>query len=174
MLFFNSVHSSKMGDFAAQGRFTLNSLRCWCCLSDLDTNGPCRYGNSFNLSDRCERIRVSGPAIRVAPSFLRHLFLSFVAGLSVFLAVLCIIMAAKSRQNDGLLYVPASSSFVCNFLPTLVAVLYGLLWASICQDVIQTEAWALLSRPGGAKASESILMENEFTWNHILQAQNND
>jgi Protein of unknown function (DUF3433) len=93
-----------------------------------------------------------------------------VASASLLLAILCIVIATKSRQNDGLVNVPASSSFVFNFLPTLVAVVYTLSWASISQDVIRTEPWALLSRPGGAKASESILMENEASWNHIVQA----
>ena len=38
------------------------------------------------------------------------------------------------------------------------------------KDVIRTEPWALLSRPGGATASESLLMDTELSWEVVRQS----
>jgi hypothetical protein len=63
--------------------------------------------------------------------------------------------------------------FSWRFLPTLVAVLYTLLWTPVMKDVLQTEPWALLSLSGGSEASRSLLRPPEFWWTNIINAVRN-
>ena len=55
-------------------------------------------------------------------------------------------------------------------MPTIVAVLYTLLWIPIKKDVIRTEPWALMSMPGGSKGSESLLRDEAIWWTEIAHA----
>jgi hypothetical protein len=55
-------------------------------------------------------------------------------------------------------------------MPTIVAVLYTLLWIPIKKDVIRTEPWALMSMPGGSKGSESLLRDEAIWWTEITHA----
>lgn len=56
------------------------------------------------------------------------------------------------------------------FLPTIVAVLYTLLWTPVVADVVRTEPWALMARPAGAKAKISLLIGDRIWWNLIRDA----
>lgn len=76
-------------------------------------------------------------------------------------------MAVLSRKNDGLRQISTGTSFLLTFLPTLVAVIYALLWTSISQDVLRTEPWSMAAMPGGATASSSLLLDNGMSWKHF-------
>jgi hypothetical protein len=77
-----------------------------------------------------------------------------------------------SRQHHGIATAGTSGefSFLKRFLPTLVAVLYTLTWTPVAADVIRTEPWALMSRPIGSKAQDSLLKKDKMWWNHVGEA----
>jgi hypothetical protein len=97
------------------------------------------------------------------PSSLSVTYLITVAMISTALAIVCLGITLASKKNDGLAYshLTWTFQFAVSFLPTLVSVLYALLWIPIVKDVLRTESWALLARPNGASASESILLSDD-------------
>jgi hypothetical protein len=58
--------------------------------------------------------------------------------------------------------IPASSSFAYLFFPTVVAVIYGMVWSWVDLDVKRLEPYFQLSKAGGAAAEESILLSYPF------------
>ena len=52
--------------------------------------------------------------------------------------------------------------FCYRYLPQLVTVLYGIGWAAVDLDVKRLEPYFQLSKPGGASASDSILLHYPF------------
>lgn len=65
-------------------------------------------------------------------------------------------------DGDGAVVFTSSSTtwvaFCCDYGPTLVAVLYGLIWATIDHDVKRLEPYFQLSKPAGATAENSLLL----------------
>jgi Protein of unknown function (DUF3433) len=82
-----------------------------------------------------------------------------------------------SHLHNGLSNATSSNSFNFNqrFLPTIVAVLYTLLWTPVVKDVVRTEPWALMSLPNGSgpRAQESILQGDKIWWNYLADAVKN-
>jgi hypothetical protein len=110
--------------------------------------------------------------------FLRYLhfaYLLLVAVISASLGAVCIVLAVYSSQNSGLSNAREGSAFTFSwrFLPTIISVLYALLWTPIMKDVLRTEAWALLSMPGGSKASASLLKAEQWWWKEAFNAIRN-
>jgi hypothetical protein len=116
------------------------------------------------------RTRNSSPPPEWLPVSLRGVFLVATICISVILAILCIVVTVLSKENHGLRQVSNRSSFLFNFLPTLVAVLYALIWTTIAKDAIRTEPWAMANMPGGVMVSDSLLLDNELSWKHIVHA----
>ena len=54
--------------------------------------------------------------------------------------------------------------FCYRYLPQMVIVLYGIGWAAVDLDVKRLEPYFQLSKPGGASASDSILLHYEFNF----------
>ena len=52
--------------------------------------------------------------------------------------------------------------FCYRYLPQMVIVLYGIAWAAVDLDVKRLEPYFQLSNPGGASASDSILLRYPF------------
>ena len=52
--------------------------------------------------------------------------------------------------------------FCYRYLPQLVIVSYGIAWAAVDLDVKRIEPYFQLSEPGGASASDSILLHYPF------------
>ena len=52
--------------------------------------------------------------------------------------------------------------FCYRYLPQMVIVLYGIGWAAVDLDVKRLEPYFQLSKPGGASASDSILLRYPF------------
>lgn len=55
--------------------------------------------------------------------------------------------------------IPRAAMWSYLYGPTIIAVLYSLCWAWIDLDVKRMQPWLELSRPCGAKASESLFLE---------------
>jgi hypothetical protein len=62
----------------------------------------------------------------------------------------------------GLNDLPAVPSFFYLFFPTVIAVVYSMLWSWVDLDVKRLEPWFQLSRPEGATAQDSLLLHYPF------------
>lgn len=69
-----------------------------------------------------------------------------------------------SRRDQGILFakdiddIPLRRSFCYLYLPTIISVLYSIIWTWVDLDVKRLEPFFQLSRPGGVQGSESILL----------------
>lgn len=89
-------------------------------------------------------------------------------GLLEFLAHLA---SRNNNENDGGLTFAESEEELSNgveflyfYLPTIIAVLYGMVWAWIDLDVKRLEPWYQLARPEGATAENSMLLKYQFNF----------
>jgi hypothetical protein len=114
---------------------------------------------------------------RWLPTSLNRVYLFFLAILSIALGICCFSLVAYSHLHNGLSNANSSNRFKFNqrFLPTIVAVLYTLLWRPVVKDVVRTEPWALMSFPNGkgSKAQESILQGDKMWWSYLAVAVKN-
>ena len=106
------------------------------------------------------------------PPSLHRSYLFSLAIISLALGMCCFILAAYSHLHDGLSNTGSNSvsKFYQRFLPTLVAVLYTLLWRPVVVDIIRTEPWAFLSFLTGSKARDSLLKTDKMWWSHVADA----
>lgn len=99
------------------------------------------------------------------PTSLTKLYLSFVIIISLLLIVLLQSLLLQAQQNNGLIFaidihaLPLQQTFVYLYLPTVVFVAYGFLWAWLDLDVRRLEPWYQLSREGGASGAASLLLD---------------
>lgn len=70
-------------------------------------------------------------------------------------------MFGDLSQADGEL--SAGANFIFNYLPTIVSVVFGLLWAIAEHDYKRIEPFFQLSRPEGATAEDSILLDYPYS-----------
>jgi len=88
--------------------------------------------------------------------------------LSLALAAVIEFFAQKSSRQGGLALsaspddIPAIVNFSYLALPTVFAILYGLVWSWIDLDVRRIQPWFDLSRPGGCLAQSSLLVDYPF------------
>ncbi|KAF2090740.1 hypothetical protein K490DRAFT_33931 [Saccharata proteae CBS 121410] len=98
---------------------------------------------------------------------------SFLGGVLVF--SLCLIAVVQtllfiSQNNDGILFsadisrLPLRYSFAYLYLPTIVAVLYSLMWSWVDLDTKRTEPYYQLSKPGSVSAADSVLLDYPFNF----------
>lgn len=106
--------------------------------------------------------------LRWKPLSLRAPFLVFVILISIILIVILGILFKQSQTNGGVLFAPDINnlplvhSFAYLYLPTLISVLYSILWAWIDLDVKRLEPYHQLSKPEGALAEDSLLLHYPF------------
>lgn len=67
-------------------------------------------------------------------------------------------LALSLSEND----IPQTVNIAYLYMPTTVAVLYSLLWTWIDLDVRRMQPWFELSRPGGARGDQSLLLNYPF------------
>lgn len=88
------------------------------------------------------------------------------------IAILEILAHISSRNNNenggGLAFaetqedLPAGILFLYLYLPTIIAVIYSMTWAWIDLDAKRLEPWYQLSKPEGATAQDSLLLQYPF------------
>lgn len=75
-------------------------------------------------------------------------------------------LSQMSRTHGGIAFATGQFSptltFAFLYLPTIIAVLYSILWSWIDLDTKRLEPYFQLSRPGGADAANSILLHYPF------------
>ncbi|KAK1688027.1 hypothetical protein BDP55DRAFT_548602 [Colletotrichum godetiae] len=102
------------------------------------------------------------PLTLSAPVLFSFAFTSFL------LAVIIEILAQQSQSKGGLALsksaddIPAFANFCYLFLPTIVAVIYSLLWSWIDLDVKRMQPWLEMSRPKGATAEKSMFLDYPY------------
>lgn len=85
------------------------------------------------------------------------------------LEVLSYISLGKNNSNGRGLAFAASVDDISTiatvsylYLPTVIAVLYSMVWSWVDLDSKRLEPWFQLSQPGGAAAEDSILLHYPF------------
>ena len=79
-------------------------------------------------------------------------------------------LAQKSQKQGGLSLsecsdcLPGIVTFGYLYAPTVISVLYSLLWSWIDLDIRRIQPWLELSRPEGAEASSSLLLDYPSTF----------
>ncbi|KAK2002022.1 hypothetical protein LX36DRAFT_627585 [Colletotrichum falcatum] len=102
------------------------------------------------------------PLTLSAPVLFSFSFISFL------LATILEILAQQSQKKGALALsdspddMPAFAKFSYMFIPTIVAVIYSLLWSWIDLDAKRIQPWLEMSRPGGAKAGRSIFLDYPY------------
>ncbi|KAF5523890.1 hypothetical protein CGCA056_v004567 [Colletotrichum aenigma] len=97
-----------------------------------------------------------------APVLFSFAFVSFI------LAVIIEILAQQSQKNGGLTLttssddLPTYAKFGHLFLPTIVSVIYSLLWSWVDLDVKRIQPWLEMSKPAGAEADHSIFLDYPY------------
>ncbi|KAJ3576528.1 hypothetical protein NPX13_g3672 [Xylaria arbuscula] len=105
---------------------------------------------------------------RWMPWTLRTPTLAALIVVSLLLAASIEILAQKSTKEGGLSLsesidsIPQASLLASSYLPTLVAIIYGLLWAWIDLDAKRIQPWLELSKPDGATAQNSLFLDYPF------------
>ncbi|KAH7161853.1 hypothetical protein EDB81DRAFT_785638 [Dactylonectria macrodidyma] len=85
--------------------------------------------------------------------------------LTLLLAAIIEVLAQRSQARKGLAKAPTVNDIPqyaiisYRYLPNIVAVLFSLLWNWINLDVKRIQPWVELSKPGGATAQDSILLD---------------
>ena len=102
------------------------------------------------------------------PYTMRAPVLCAVIAISLALAGVIEYLAQMSTKQGGLALspseddIPQSVNIAYLYMPTTVAVLYSLLWTWIDLDIRRMQPWFELSRPGGAKGDQSLLLDYPF------------
>ncbi|ETS77072.1 hypothetical protein PFICI_10946 [Pestalotiopsis fici W106-1] len=68
------------------------------------------------------------------------------------------VLSPSSSIND----IPDSARLAALYVPTVIAVLYGFFFSCIDLDVKRVQPWIELSKPGGALAENSLLLDYDF------------
>lgn len=77
-------------------------------------------------------------------------------------------LAQKSRREGGLSLspnvddIPSSAQFAYMYLPTIIAVVYSIIWNWVDLDVKRIQPWLELSRENGALARESLSLDYPY------------
>jgi hypothetical protein len=107
------------------------------------------------------------------PATLRLPYLISLFSFSTILGVVVLVLTAYSARNHGLGNDNGSAGllFSWRFSPTLFAVIYSILTATLLNDVRRTEIFVRLSRQGAPSSSSATLcFPSRFWWNDPVDA----
>jgi hypothetical protein len=106
------------------------------------------------------------------PYTLRGWFLAPLAGFTMLLGTVTIILWQKSRKGYGLGSDNDSTLLLMGwrYTPTLLAVVYSQMMMMLYEDVIRTDPFSHLARPGGAIARTTILQRPREWWSVVVNA----
>ncbi|KAK3378246.1 hypothetical protein B0H63DRAFT_418148 [Podospora didyma] len=104
------------------------------------------------------------------PHTMRAPVLVAVIVLTLALAAAVEVISQKSQRQGGLSLsnsideIPLASKFAYLYATTIIAVVYSIVWTWVDLDIRRMQPWLELSRPGGAVADSSILLDYPFTF----------
>lgn len=102
------------------------------------------------------------------PLSLSTPILSAVIALTILLAVAVETLAQRSASQGGLALsptlddMPEYARFGYLYVPTIIAVLYSMIWSWIDLDVKRMQPWFELSRRNGATAENSLFLDYQY------------
>lgn len=111
------------------------------------------------------------------PISLRLPFLTFVLLATCALIVVLQWLLYKSQTDGGVIFapniddLPLSKTFGYLYAPTIVAVIYGLLWSWVDLDIKRMEPYYQLCSTGGALAEDSLLLQYPFDFIALVPFQ---
>ena len=119
---------------------------------------------------REQKTRTFYPQPNWKPLSMRWPYLAMLIVVSVALAVMQEVLFRKYLHTPVMRFqspneVDPGMYFVVKFVPTLAAVVYGVLWQFTDFEVRRLEAYYQLSKPGGALAAESINVDYVTSFN---------
>lgn len=103
---------------------------------------------------------------------IRAPFLIFFTILCLILTLIAELLLQRSERDKGLVFgdfsdpesgISRGTDFFCNYLPTIISVLFGLLWATSEHDFKRLEVFFQMSKAGGATAKDSLLLEYPYS-----------
>ncbi|KAK2044972.1 hypothetical protein LZ31DRAFT_553783 [Colletotrichum somersetense] len=112
-------------------------------------------------ANKSQKTQVFYPQPNWKPFPMRWPYLTGLITLSVALAIMVELLFQRSRTHPLVRFrspaeVPALEYFAVKFLPTILSVVYGVLWQVTDFEVKRLEAYYQLSKEGGALAAESL------------------
>lgn len=144
------------------------------CLDDVATSfyrvvgrRGCRRSSSRILEEmRLNRQNCStkdcGKKLSWKPITLRWPLLMSIVALTLSFIAILEFLSQKSRVAGAVAFTGSQSSSSISsaylYMPTVIAALYSILWSWIDLDTKRLEPWFQLSTPGGAKATDSLLL----------------
>nr|RBQ90289.1 hypothetical protein FVER53263_20359 [Fusarium verticillioides] len=91
-----------------------------------------------------------------------------VIALTILLAIAIETLAQRSATQGGLALsptlndIPGYAKFSYLYVPTIIAVLYSMIWSWIDLDVKRMQPWFELSKKGGATAENSLFLDYQY------------
>lgn len=91
-----------------------------------------------------------------------------VIALTILLAIAIETLAQRSAAQGGLALsptlndIPGYAKFSYLYVPTIIAVLYSMIWSWIDLDVKRMQPWFELSKHNGATAENSLLLDYQY------------
>ena len=112
------------------------------------------------------------------PVSMRSYYILMLVGVSLGLAIfqewLCRHSEALEAKNEGILEfdqvstVPLFNFFAWKYLPTLIFVVYGVLWSIMDFDIKRLEPYYQLSQPNGSPAAASLNLDHLTAWSYFV------
>ncbi|KZM28707.1 uncharacterized protein EKO05_0009920 [Ascochyta rabiei] len=115
-----------------------------------------------------KRARSNPPKSTWKPNAYRLLPLAAVIAASWALIVVLQLLLTKSQKEGGIIIaeaiddIPLSTSFLYLYLPTVIALVFGIFWGWIDLQVKRLEPYHQLSKPDGAWGKDSLLLSYPF------------
>ncbi|EFQ29197.1 hypothetical protein CGRA01v4_11633 [Colletotrichum graminicola] len=128
-------------------------------------------------ANKGQKTQVFYPQPNWKPFPMRWPYLTGLISLSIALAIMVEFLFQRSRTHPLVQFqspaeVPALEYFAVKFLPTILSVVYGVLWQVTDFEVKRLEAYYQLSKEGGALAAESLNVDYVtcFSWLRPIRA----
>ncbi|KAI0199994.1 hypothetical protein F4808DRAFT_471185 [Astrocystis sublimbata] len=138
---------------------------------DSDAGSTTRAGHV--VRDRiqdCSNPNVSGTRLTWLPYMLRWPTLVAILAFTAALGVIVVIVHAISASHKGLVADDGSGSLIIlsKFIPTLLAVIHGILLTMLLNDVKRTQPFANLASSSGALAGQSLTWVADTWWECLV------
>ncbi|KAK1970438.1 hypothetical protein LY78DRAFT_255369 [Colletotrichum sublineola] len=128
-------------------------------------------------ANKNQKTQVFYPQPNWKPFPMRWPYLTGLISLSIALAIMVELLFQRSRAHPLVRFqspaeVPALEYFAIKFLPTILSVVYGVLWQVTDFEVKRLEAYYQLSKEGGALAAESLNVDyvTSLSWLRPIRA----
>jgi hypothetical protein len=106
---------------------------------------------------------------------LRPFTLILIITISLALLVTLQLLLNRSNRDQGVIFahdinaLPLSRTFMYRYFPTILAVMYSMFWSWIDLETKRVEPWYRLSREGGSKGGDSLLLAYSYVFMPLVQ-----